>query len=281
MLLDLVSPWAAAVGANDNAARAAFLTRNATLLDHLRRQRAPDHAALGLATDTRPLLDLARRATDQALQLLLTDVVDRAAALGADVPVVVTLLAGDGRGDIVEPLPQMDPAAVALFVEHAGSHDDAASLLAAGLARGVALVTRWRAADSASALRRASSVPWDRWVLSRDVPLGEWIYADGVATRLAHEVEPSLPLHRLLGVSTSALSRLRETERALRARLAEDLPRAGLGPVLRWMVPDAPASARTIDGHVTPSGAGRYLGWRLTAERVNKVGIRAAIRGAI
>lgn len=207
--------------------------------------------------------------------------VDRAAALGADVPIVVTMLAGDGRGDIVEPLPFLDPSVVALFVEHEESRDDEVPRLAAALARGAALVTRWRAQDSASALRGATGVPWDRWTLSRDVPLGEWIYADGVATHLARTLEPLLPLHRLLGLSSNALTRLRETERTLRARLVEDLPRAGLGPVLRWMVPDAPAAARTLGGHVIPPGAGRYLAWRLTAERVNTLGIRAAIRGGI
>lgn len=281
MLLDLVSPWAAAVGVSDNAARTAFLTRNATLLEHLRRQRAPDRTALELAHDGRLLDAFARRWADHARQLPLIDAVDRAAALGADVPIVVTLLAGDGRGDIVEPLPFLNPAVVALFVEHAESRDDEVPRLAAGIARGAALVTRWCAPDSASALRGVTALPWDRWALSRDVPLGEWIYADGVATHLARALEPLLPLHRLMGLSSSALARLREAERALRARLVEDLPRPGLGPVLRWLVPDAPPSARTLGGHVIPPGAGRYLAWRLTAERVNTLGMRAAIRGGI
>ncbi|MES2123472.1 MAG: hypothetical protein V4503_02170, partial [Gemmatimonadota bacterium] len=95
-----------------------------------------------------------------------------------------------------------------------------------------------------------------------------------LAEALAGPIEP----HRLLGISRGAFHRLRERERPLRTLLVTDLPEAGLGLVLRWLAAGAPLSARTVGDQVVPPQAGRYLGWRMTAERVTRVGIGAALR---
>ena len=120
--------------------------------------------------------------------------------------------------------------------------------------------------------------PWDRWDRARDVPLAEWIYAEGVALHLALAVDetPDPALH--LGLSRGAWQRLRERERTLRALLAADLGGTGLGLVLRWLAPDAPPSARQVGTTTLPPATGRYLGWRMVAERVARLGLAGALR---
>lgn len=277
MLLDLVSPWAAAVESSDPARMAALKAEHAPLLDRLRIQRTPDQNALPLAADPRLLALVMRHATPPAARQRLAGAVERASLLGADAPFGVVLLAGDGRGEITEPLPWEAPPMVALFLEHAGAGASGARRIAAAVARGAALVTRWSARDSASELA-AGTRSWNRWEIARDVPLGEWVYADGIATHLALAADPSLPVHVVLGVSRGAFARLREAERALRLLIERDLALPGLGPLLRWMVRDAAVASRTVDGVTIPPGAGHYLAWRLTEARVRSVGLRAALR---
>lgn len=272
MPLDLVSPWTAAVLAQDPPqAIAAFRTRHAPLLDALRRQRAPHTDTLPLLLAPERLAPLAARATDPRPADRRRQHRLRVAALGADHPFSTVLLAGDGTGDAAEPLPGAE-ATVALFLERG---DEAT--LDRGMARAAALLTRWSAPDSASPLR-GTAAPWDRWALARDVPLAEWIYGEGVALHLALAAEehPDPALH--LGLSRGTWQRLRERERSLRALLAADLAEAGLGLVLRWLAPDAPPSARRIGTTTLPPAAGRYLGWRMVAERVARLGLADALR---
>ena len=105
-------------------------------------------------------------------------------------------------------------------------------------------------------------------------PLLDWTDA----VHLAQAALPDLETHRLLGLRRGELGRLRERERALHALLAPDLAVAAIGLVLRWLVPDTPAAMRTVGGTVIPPGAGLYLAWRMTADRVARVGLREALR---
>lgn len=273
-LLDLVTPWATALASPDGARAARhFADRHAAMLERVRRQRAPHLDALPLTTDATVLADAAMRAGDAALQQQLRDATQAAASLGADLPHTTVLLAGCDEGDAVLPLPG-DPPAVVLFLDREA--DNAALLLAK--VRGQAAITRWDAADSAAVLRAALHDPWDSWELTRTVPLREWIYTVGVAIHVAQAVFPATPVHRLLGVRRGELGRLRERERGLSALLTPDLDASGLGLVLRWLVAETPSAMRTHHGTVIPPGAGRYLAWRLTADRVTRVGVREALR---
>lgn len=272
--LDLVTPWAAAHGAPDPvAARARFAERHAATLARLHRERAPHLPRLPLAEAGPPLDVAATRAGDAAFLQTLGETSEQAAALGADLPHLTVLVAGTNEGDAALPLPDTPPL-VALFLDR---EDDATALLVAKL-RAQALLTRWAAPDSEAALHIGRHPAWDRWTLMRQVPLGEWIYGVGVAVHLAQAVLPGLEPHQLLGVRRGALGRLRERERALHALLAPDLGAAAIGLMLRWLMPDTPASMRTLGTTVIPPGAGTYLAWRLTAERVARVGVREALR---
>ena len=272
-LLDLVSPWAATADAPDpTAARALFRTRHAPLLESLRQQRAPHDTDLALATDATTLHRLAARVADAEWQQRLRDLTAAASALGADTAAQVVLLPGDDSGDPGEPLPGSLPVA-ALFVERG---DDSA--LEVALARALAAITRWSAADSLSPVRAALRRPWDRWALAGEIPLREWAYVEGLGLHLAAALAPTLPPHRLLGMSRGSYHRLRERERMLRTLFAGDLDGVGLALVLRWLAPGAPPSARTVAAVVIPPLAGRYLAWRMTEERVARVGVGEALR---
>lgn len=256
----------------------AFTQQHANLLNALHRQHAPDRPALDLATD-RPLLRLlAARTASRAAQHRITAVMERAAAAGADIGCDVMLLAGDARGDLLEVLPHTNPPTVVVFAELTGGGSDGVHRLQTAVARGMALATRWRSADSASVL--ATGAEWDRWARARDVPLSEWIYSEGVATHLALAVEPQAAPHLALGVSRGAYVLLRQQERTLRAQLAPELDRRGLGPMLRWLVRGAGSQARRTGVGRLPDGAGRYLAWRMTVERVERLGLRDALRRA-
>lgn len=274
MITDLVSPWCTAVEASDSArARSAFRGRHAALLDALRRQRAPLSDVLPLATAATELRLLARRAADPDSQQALRAALARAAGLGADGCGCVVLLAGDGTGDAVEPLPWPDGDAV-LFLDRA--QDDRALLAALGL--GIAALTRWRAADSQSPVRRLAPARWDRCLAGRDVPLREWIYAAGLGVHLGQALLPGVPPHQMLGVSQAAFARLRQREKVFHTLLTADLDQSGIGLVLRWLTPAAPAGPRSVAGLVLPPMAGHYLAWRMLAERVARVGLGEAIR---
>ena len=273
-LLDLVTPWAAARGASD-ATRAMhqLLERHAAVLERIRRQRAPHLEALPLTTDPAVLARAAARAADASFSQQLRDAEQAAARLGADLPHSTVLVAGSDEGEAVLPLPGAPPLVV-LFLDR--EPDNTALLLAQ--VRGQAAITRWGAADSAAILRDTSQTTWDSWELTRTVPLREWIYAVGVAIHLSHAVFPATPTHRLIGLRRGEVGRLRERERTLNALLTPDLDESGLGLVLRWLVSETPAAMRTYQGTVIPPGAGRYLAWRLTADRVARVGVREALR---
>ena len=277
MILDLVSPWTAAVTAPDaTRACALFRERHAGLLAALSRQRAPHLDAYPLPEDPQELRRLASRASDLDLQQLLRDLLRAAVTLDALEPATVVLVAGDDGGDMVEMLPGPRPAIVLLLDRCADSVD-----LHVSLARGLASLTRTSAADSESAQRAAMRDPWDRWELAREIPLGEWLYTEGMGVHLAQSLLPDVPLHRALGASRGALRRIREREHTYRALLHADLDHTGLGLVLRWLTPQAPASVRTTGGIVLPPLTGRYLAWRMTAERVARIGIGAALRMSV
>jgi len=273
-LLDLVSPWAAARSApNAGEAEPRFTDRHAPLFARLHRARTPHLPRLPLADAGPGLQRMAAHAGDDTFVQALRDAEQRGGALGADLSHLTVLVAGAGEGETALPLPDAPPL-VALFLDREA---DNAALLVAKL-RAQALLTRWAAPDSEAALHVGRQPAWDRWALMRQVPLGEWIYGVGVALHLAQAVLPELEPHRLLGLRRGELGRLRERERALHALLAPDLDASAIGLVLRWLVPDTPAAMRTVRGVVIPPGAGLYLAWRLTAERVARVGLREALR---
>ncbi|MES2305075.1 MAG: hypothetical protein V4558_06190 [Gemmatimonadota bacterium] len=272
-LHDLVSPWAAAAEADDAPhARTRFRARHATLLESLRLQRAPHDHELALALDPVVLHRLARRAADPEWQQRLRDTAARASSLGATVPATITLFAGDGSGDAAEPIPSGTPVA-ALFVERGDE-----SALDVALVRSLAAITRWRAPDSHSAVRVSATDPWDRWECASRIPLAEWAYLEGVSLHLAAALFPVFEPHQLLGISRGTLHRMREREKLLRQLFLADLEQTSLGAVLRWLAPGAPPSARTVGDVVLPPATGRYLAWRISAERVARVGTAEALR---
>jgi hypothetical protein len=274
MIVDLVSSWAAAVNGSDSArARTAFRERHAPLLDVLRRARAPLSDTMPLGRDVSVLPLLAQRAADPAVQQQIRDTLVRAAELGADRCRDVVLVAGDGTGDAVEPVPWPDADAV-LFLDRIA--DEPAMVIA--IARAVAALTRWSAADSRSTLTHDPLQDWDRWQAAREVPLREWIYTEGVGLHLAQALRPELLPHVLLGVTPAAFARLRQREKVCQTLLAIDLDRTGIGTLLRWLTADVPAGPRTVGRVVIPPMAGRYLGWRMLTERVMRAGLRQAIR---
>jgi hypothetical protein len=274
VIVDLVSPWLAATQSTDSmGATAAFRDRHVALLAGLRHARTPASGTFPLSEDRGILRAIAPRAADPATQQLLRQALGDATGLGADHVGDVVLVAGDGEGDGVEPLPHPN-ADVVLFLELL-PEDDA---LVGALARAAATVTRWRSRDSQSVLSRVAAAAWDRWELVRTVTLREWLYTEGIAVHLAAALLPGRPPHQLFDLSPGAFARLRERERVLRALLAPDLDECGIGLTLRWLTPAAPAGPRTVGRTVIPSMAGRYLAWRMTAERVERVGLAAAIR---
>ncbi|MES2123473.1 MAG: hypothetical protein V4503_02175, partial [Gemmatimonadota bacterium] len=174
-LHDLVSPWAAALDAPDSAhAQAAFRARHADLLEALRQQRAPHDHELALASDQASTHRHGARVADAEWQQRFRDCAMAAREHGADVPVELSLFAGDDSGDPAEALPGAEPT-VALFVERG---DDVALLVA--FATAVAALTRWCAPDTESQVWHRGASRWDRWERSRDVSLAEWVYVEGV-----------------------------------------------------------------------------------------------------
>lgn len=269
MILDLVSPWCAAVESSDPAAELAFRRRHSTVLEAVRHQRTPLAAAFPLETDLNALRRLARRAADSDGQQVVRDALARATRLGIDGCRRVVLLSGGLAGDPVEPLPDGD---LAVFL--ACADDDVAML--ASLARAAVVVTRRQL--SAPAWKRRGSSAWDRWEAARELPLREWIYDAGLGAHLGQALLADQPPHRILGLTPTAFARLREREKVLHARLEGDLDRSGIGLVLRWLMPETPAGPRTVRGMVVPPLAGQYLAWRMVAPRVARVGLAEAIR---
>ncbi len=268
MITDLVSPWLAAVESGVSPdARAAFRRAHAPLLDLLAHQRRPLGGEFPATPDLTRLHAAQRLATDPALRQALGEARATAVGLGADCPAAIVLVPGDDSESPVEALPHPAPA-VALVVDG----ELGIAELAAALVRGLALLTRWSDAESASPVR-GRSAPWDRWQLAMELPLAEWIYAEGLALHVVAAAFPAWTAPRLLGVSPSHYQRLRERERALRGLLSIDLDRTGIEAVNRWLAWSAAAPEPGI-----PAAAGRYLAWRLTAESVATAGLRRALR---
>jgi hypothetical protein len=271
-LLDLVTAWDAAVAGGDEAI-ARFQSRHGAILDRIGRRIAPDQPMLPLLARGPSLAMAVTMAHDPAVLDVLDQTERQGTSLGADLSHVTVLLALEGSGESMAVLPG-EPALLVLVLTRL------TDLLALQLAklRGQALLTRWGASESASPLRAIPGTPWDYWELARSALLREWIYASGVATHLAAAAFPTLLPHQLLECKRGELARLRERERTLRDLLASELEYSGLGPLLRWLTPDTPAGLRTTPTQVIPPGAGAYLAWRMTADRVARVGVREALR---
>lgn len=243
------------------------------MLAALHRSRTPLLDSFPLATNVDLLRSLARRAADPAVHEQLRVTLAQAAGFGAGRCHDVVLLAGDGDGAPGEAIPWPDGDAALLL-----DRIDNDTRMSVALAGAVAALTRWGDPDSRTAVTRDVHHGWDRWQSARDVPLREWIYTEGVALHLAHALQPLLVPHELLGLTHAAFGRLRQREKVFRSLLAVDLDQRGVGLVLRWLTPDAPATARTVGDVVLPPMAGQYLAWRMVEERVGRVGIRDALR---
>lgn len=266
-VLDLVTPWAQASNSNSPAReRAAFRTRWAEPLEIFRRQRTPLATLLPLAAQ---LDHAARLARDPSLGDRIRGVGTALADLGVDLPTLTTiLLATEAPGAPAEAVPQKESPLVFLCLDRIATDAD----LVKWWIRGAVFVGRWVG-------RHPTPSPWDRWEAARRIPLSEWIYTAGLAAHAVRAVLPELPPHEQFGISKGSFQRLREHERALTERLAADLPFTGLGPWLRWFGDEvgAPPSIRSDGGLPIPIGAGRYLAWRLVADRVDRVGLAAAM----
>lgn len=266
-IIDLITPWAAAARSGDQDELAALFRRNAEALEPIRRQRAPTESALPApaAWDT-----LAEQAADDTFQQRLREARDRLSDRGLVAPQRIVLLASAAPGGPFEVIPGPGATTIALFIDRAPGVTPAQVALAAGMAA----LTRWTTPGNPIATIAARG-HWDRWAAAREVSLAEWVYAAGLGVHAAGWVAERRA--DALGLADGDLARLRQAERALQIRLDGDLDHAGVGLVLRWLEDDAPvAMRRATDGSVIPRGAGRYLGWRMLAERVERVGIAEA-----
>ncbi len=268
MIIDLVSPWCAAVEAGEGSgSEAAFRRAHAPFLDLLARQRNPLGGDLPRVADRAALCQAGETARDPALHRTLRAAVADSREHGADWPAEVVLFPGEGAGATFEALPH-PVAAVVLLVDC----DRGADQLATDVARGVAALTRWRDPESASPVR-SMAAPWDRWQLATQVPLAEWLYTEGIGLHAAAAIAPWLAPHRLLGLGPAQWQRLREREKQLRALLRADIDHAAVDAVNRWLDWSGERGERDV-----PAGAGRYLAWRMTADAVAEVGVRRALR---
>jgi hypothetical protein len=266
-VLDLVTPWAQATNSSHPAReRAAFRTRWSEPLETFRRQRTPLATLLPLATHPEHAAKLAR---DPALASRIREVRASLTELGIAPPTLTTvLLATEAPGSPGEAIPERDSPLIYLCLDRITGDAE----LVKAWVRGAIFLIRWMG-------RHPAAPRWDRWEAAGSVPLAEWVYAAGLAAHAVRIVLPGLEPHEQFGMSKGSFQRLREHERALTERLAADLPLTGLGPWLRWFGEEvgAPPSIRSDGGPPIPSGAGRYLAWRLTTERVARVGLAEAI----
>lgn len=272
-ILDLVSPWASAVAAESSArARAEFRTRWATVLEAVRRQRSPLASQLAMPLDVNHLVE---RARDPALAARLQELLGTLRDLGIDPPPhQPVLIAIEAPGDGWEAIPDPANAMIFLCLDRLG--DDLA--ISAAATRALTSLVRWSNYLGSSMPCPLLEGGWDRWRIAREVPLAEWIYGAGLAEHAVRATCPGITGPVQFGMSQAAFQRLREQERSLRERLAADLPLTGLGSWLRWMGDGSPPSIRSDGGLPIPEGTGRYLAWRLTESRVERVGLGAALR---
>lgn len=266
-ILDLVTPWVQASNApNPARERAAFRTRWGEPLDTFRRQRTPLATLLPLVADPGRAAALAR---DPALPSRIREVHSVLTGLGIEAPTLTTVfLATEAPGAPVEAVPEPGAASIYLCLDRIETD----AKLVKSWIRGATFLARWVG-------RHPQAGPWDRWEAARTVPLAEWVYSAGLAAHAVRAVLPALAPHEQFDMSRGAFQRLREHERALSERLAADLPLTGLGPWLRWFGDEvgAPPSIRSDGGLPIPAGAGRYLAWRLTIERVERMGLGDAL----
>lgn len=207
-----------------------------------------------------PLLVSSAPVLDAETETELRRVAERMATEGFASPSTVVIVASDLPGGAVEVIPGDGNGTVALFTP---------AYPAAALASGIAMLHRWR-----HTWRGGGA--WEKWQVARDVSFAEWIYAAGLGVHAAREYAGAAE-HEALDVSVGAFHRLRAAERGLQARLDADLDGAGVGLVMRWLVDGAPVAMRRAgDGSRIPDGAGRYLGWRMLAPRVSRVGLLEA-----
>lgn len=190
----------------------------------------------------------------------LTGAAEALAALGLPVPRRLVLVAPpvpDYSGDMIP-----DPEGDTIFVP-ADPADRIRTLVS--LAAWTAAAARWRAG-------------WRGWTtLLATRPLRELVYVAGVGRHLAAALVPEITPPQLLDIAPARLRRIEEREHSLRARLIRDLD----GPAdigwLRWLAEGTATVARRDGKGVVPLGAGRYLGWRLTAPRVERLGVITAL----
>ncbi len=282
-IIDLVTPWALAEQAG---AHAAFRERWSAILEPVRRQRAPSEAVLPPPPDWLVALTMV---AEDGLEDRLREARDRLAGRGLRAPIRIVLLAAGAPGAPFEVIPEPEDAMIVLFVDRiVGQPEEVAATslpspalgagvvrpILAALAAGMGQLTRWTSSDNPVA-QLAATPPWDRWSAARRVPLAEWIYAAGIAAHAAALIDPDPAVALHLG--EGELTRLRRAERSLQERLDAELDETGVGLVLRWLEDGAPlAMRRHADGAIVPRGAGRYLGWRMLAERVDRVGVAEA-----
>lgn len=259
-ILDLVGALARAQ-AGDETALQRFRTTHGGVLSTLWRQRAPwDPDPPTLPVVGRETL---ARAHAGALRARVQGVAHAAAlhGLGHDQAEVVLFL-GLGRGDVVDAIPHPVRPQLVLALDHL----DTDLALDVALARGLALLARW------AVQRLPTPIPWDRLAVLAQVPLAEWVYAEGLAHHLVASLHPDIAPHRRMGLARGTWDLLRRRESALLDDLDADLPRAGMGPWARWMDPAPPVPERSDSG-CPPRAAIAYLSWRLLEERVRRVGL--------
>ncbi len=267
-IVDLATPWRDA--AQSAAADAAFRDRHRQFFELIRRQRAP--AAERLAAPGAPGAGQVNLPPDLArLEARLNRLVDR----GWRRPERVVVFLSVEPGPPFEVIPDPDDPLLVLFADHV---DD--RWLEAALVGAVASHQRWMAHPAITQL--AARGAWDKWQAGRQIPLAEWIYSAGLAVHAIADAFPEWSAADWLNISTGELTRLRQGEQRYSRMLESELDQAGLGLVIRWLDGDAPPSLRRgADGSLLPAAVGRYLGWRMLARRIARVGpIEAAGMGA-
>lgn len=253
-LIPLATAWRHASHPDD---RAAFRRHHAAELEVLRRLRTPTEVEFPLDTESEPGRE---DPDDPALHAALRAVVERMGAAGFRAPATVVMVSRGSPGAVVDVVPDAEQAMVVLAapVDHC-----------AGLAAGIAMLHRWHQVGG----RWWRERPWDRWEVARSVPLAEWIYAAGLGVHAAQEFADATAA-AAVQVTAGGFTRVRSSERALQERLDADLDQRGVGLLLRWLDDEGPTSTRrAADGFAIPAGAGRYLGWRMLEERVDRVGL--------
>lgn len=268
-IVDLVTPWATSL--RDHGGEREFRLRHADLFGVVQRQRAP--TATQLATP--PGLEaVAARLSGADETSALHAAAGDLARQGWRLPERVILWAGAEPGPASEVIPHTPDYTIVLFLDRVSE-----STAIAALVQSIAIGHRWTDPERQNAIARIGHMSggWDRWQVAQDVVLAEWIYTAGIAVHALADHFREWSVEALLNVSAAEFTRLRTQERALRSQLEKEMDGTGIGPVLRWLSDEAPpAMRRSSNGRTLPPAVGRYLGWRLTRTRVQRVGALAA-----